>query len=111
MVAVDRLPRSMMLESASFLRASLRAHGSARCHNNTHAYFVSPWEKEAERDDYFRTAPTENSGPGPPLATFSRKTYYLSEFQTKKSEQVRNVAKFLSDSRHCFSLFSLYFQF
>ena len=31
---------------------------------------------------------------------FSCKTYYLSEFQTKKSEQVRNVAKFLSDSRH-----------
>ena len=28
-----------------------------------HAYFVSPWEKEAERDDYFRTTPTENSGP------------------------------------------------
>ena len=43
--------------------ASLRAHRSARCHNNTHAYFVSRWEKEAERDDYFRTAPTENSGP------------------------------------------------
>ena len=43
--------------------ASLRAHGSARCHNNTHAYFVSGWEKEAERDDHFRTAPTENSGP------------------------------------------------
>ena len=38
-------------------------------------------------------------------------TYYLSEFQTKKSEQFRNVAKFLSDSSHCFSLFSLYFQF
>ena len=43
--------------------ASLRAHGSARCHNNTHAYFVSGWEKEAERDDHFRAAPTENSGP------------------------------------------------
>ena len=42
--------------------ASLRAHGSARCHNNTHAYFVNGWEKEAERDDHFRTAPTENSG-------------------------------------------------
>ena len=26
-------------------------------------------------------------------------------------EQVRNVAKILSGSRHCFSLFSLYFQF
>ena len=46
-----------------FCAASLRAHGSARCHNNTHAYFVSRWEKEAERNDYFRTAPTENSGP------------------------------------------------
>ena len=63
-VAVDRLPRSMMLQfSFVFCAASLRAHGSARCHNNTHAYFVSRWEKEAERDDYFRTAPTENSGP------------------------------------------------
>ena len=62
-VAVDRLPRSMMLQFSFVLRASLRAHCSARCHNNTHAYFVSPWEKEAERDDYFRTAPTENSGP------------------------------------------------
>ena len=49
--------------SVSFLCASLRAHGSVRCHNNTHAYFVSGWEKEAERDDHFRTAPTENSGP------------------------------------------------
>ena len=49
--------------SVSFTRASLRAHGSARRHNNTHAYFVSQWEKEAERDDYFRTTPTENSGP------------------------------------------------
>ena len=82
-VAVDRLPRSMMLQSsvqfrfcarvdlrraaslraASLRAASLRAHGSARCHNNTHAYFVSGWEKEAERNDHFRTAPTENSGP------------------------------------------------
>ena len=56
----------MMLHSSvqfRFCAASLRAHGSARCHNNTHAYFVSRWEKEAERDDYFRTAPTENSGP------------------------------------------------
>ena len=49
--------------SVSFLCASLRAHGSARCHNNTHAYFVSGWAREAERDDHFRTAPTENSGP------------------------------------------------
>ena len=49
--------------AASLRAASLRAHGSARCHNNTHAYFVSGWEKEAERDDHFRTAPTENSGP------------------------------------------------
>ena len=63
MVAVDRLPRSMMLQFSSFLCVSLRAHGSARCHNNTHVYFVSGWEKEAERDDHFRTAPTENSGP------------------------------------------------
>ena len=31
---------------------------------NKHAYFVSGWPlKEAERDDHFRTAPTENSGP------------------------------------------------
>ena len=50
-VVVDRLPRSMMLQFSFVLRASLRAHGSARCHNNTHAYFVSRWEKEAERDD------------------------------------------------------------
>ena len=64
MVAVDRLPRSMMLQfSFVFCAASLRAHGSARRHNNTHAYFVRGWEKEAERDDHFRTAPTENSGP------------------------------------------------
>ena len=49
--------------SVSFCAASLRAHGSARCHNNTHAYFVSGREKEAERNDHFRTAPTENSGP------------------------------------------------
>ena len=62
-VAVDRLPRSMMLQFSFVLRASLRAHGSARCHNNTHAYFVSWWEKEAEREDYFRTTPKENSGP------------------------------------------------
>ena len=65
-VAVGQLSRSMMSSSELALgcgRASLRAHGSARCHNNTHAYFVSRWEKEAERDDYFRTAPTENSGP------------------------------------------------
>ena len=62
-VAVDRLPWLMMLQVSFVLRASPRAHGSARCHNNTHAYFVSRWEKEAERDDYFRTAPTENSGP------------------------------------------------
>ena len=62
-VAVDRLPRSMMLQFSFVLRASLRAHGSARRHNNTHVYFVSWWEKEAERDDYFRTTPTENSGP------------------------------------------------
>ena len=61
--AVDRLPRSMMLQFSFILRASLRAHGSARCHNNMHAYFVSRWEKEAERDDYFPTAPTENFGP------------------------------------------------
>ena len=46
-----------------FCAASLRVHGSARRHNNTHAYFVSGWEKEAEKDDHFRTAPTENSGP------------------------------------------------
>ena len=31
-----------------FCAASLRAHGSARSHNNTHAYFVSWWEREAE---------------------------------------------------------------
>ena len=74
MVAVDRLPRSMR-DPFSFVfvhaygvrrplrAASLRAHCSARCHNNTHAYFVSGWEKEAERNDHFRTAPTENSGP------------------------------------------------
>ena len=76
-VAVDRLSRSMMKASvqfrfcarvdlrraASLRAASLRAHGSARCHNNTHAYFVSGWEKEAERNDHFQTAPTENSGP------------------------------------------------
>ena len=61
--AVDRLPRSMILQFSFVLCASLGAHGSARCHNNTHAYFVSPWEKEAETDDYFRTAPTRNSGP------------------------------------------------
>ena len=64
-VAVDRLPRSMMhmLQFSFVLCALLRAHGSARHHNNTHAYFVSGWGKEAERDDHFRTAPTENSGP------------------------------------------------
>ena len=62
MVAVDRLQRSMMLQFSFVLRASLRACGSAHRHNNTHAYFVSHWEKEAERDDYFRTTPTENSG-------------------------------------------------
>ena len=63
MVAVDRLSRSMMLRFSFVLRASFRAHGTARCHNNTHAYFVSQWEKEAERQDYFRTTLTENSGP------------------------------------------------
>ena len=62
-VAVDRLPRSMMLRFSFVLCVPLRAHGSARCHNNTHAHFVSRWEKEAERDDYFRTTPTEISGP------------------------------------------------
>ena len=62
-VAVDRLPRSMMLQ---FSFVFVRRHFVPmvpRCHNNTHAYFVSRWEKEAERDDYFRTAPTEKSGP------------------------------------------------
>ena len=88
-VAVDRLPRSMMLQ---FLCASLRAHGSVRCHNNTHAYFVSGWEKEAERDDHFRTAPTENFGP------------------TFKFCLPRSLVKLLSDSRHYFLLFSLYFR-
>ena len=39
-VAVDRLPRSMMLQLVSFLCASLRAHGSARRHNNTHASYA-----------------------------------------------------------------------
>ena len=49
----------MMLQfSFVFVGRQLRAHGSARCHNNTRAYFVSRWEKEAERDDYFRAAPT-----------------------------------------------------
>ena len=66
-VAVDRLSRSMnqiMLQfSFVILRASFHAHGTAGCHNNTHAYFGSQWEKEAEREDYFRTTPTENSGP------------------------------------------------
>ena len=38
------------------------------------------------------------------------KTAYLSEFQTKTSEQVRNVAKIISYSRQYFSLFSLYFE-
>ena len=88
-VAVDRLPRSMMLQ---FLCASLRAHGSVRCHNNTHAYFVSGWEKEAERDDHFRTAPTENFGP------------------TFKFCLPRSLVKLLSDSMHYFLLFSLYFR-
>ena len=63
MVTVDRLPRSMMLQFSFVLCTSLCAHGSASRHNNTHAYFVSRWEKEAERDNYFRTTPTENSGP------------------------------------------------
>ena len=36
---------------------------TARYHNNTHAYFVSQWEKEAEREDYFRTTLTEKSEP------------------------------------------------
>ena len=52
-VAVDRLSGSMnqMMLQFSFviLRASFHAHGTAGCHNNTHAYFVSRWEKEAER--------------------------------------------------------------
>ena len=37
-VAVDRLPRSMMLQFRFVFRASLRAHGSDRHHNCTHAY-------------------------------------------------------------------------
>ena len=56
-VAVDRLPRSMMLQFSFVLRASLRPHGSARCHNNTHAYFVSRWEKEAEGTITFELLP------------------------------------------------------
>ena len=63
MVAVDQLSRSMMLQFSFDLRASFRAHGTARCHNNTHACFVSQWEKEAEKEDYVRTTLTENSGP------------------------------------------------
>ena len=61
--SVSFLCTRTLRRAASLRAASLRAHGSARCHNNTHAYFVSGWEKEAERDDHFRTAPTENSGP------------------------------------------------
>ena len=53
----------MMLQFSFVLRASFRTHGTARFHNNTHAYFVSQWEKEAEREDSFGTTPTQNSGP------------------------------------------------
>ena len=49
--------------SASFLHVSFRAYGTAHCHNNTHAYLVSQWEKGAEREDYFQTTLTENFGP------------------------------------------------
>ena len=73
-VTMDWRPRSMMLQFSFVLCASLRAHGSARCHNNTHVYFVSQWEKETERNDYFQTTPTENSWPkfkaGPPWFEF-----------------------------------------
>ena len=62
MVAVDRLPTSMMLQF-SFVFVRRHFVPMVPPANNTHAYFVSRWEKEAERDDYFRTAPTENSGP------------------------------------------------
>ena len=73
--------------SVSFLCASLRSHGSARCHNNTHAYFVSGWEKEAERDDHFRTVPTENSGPKFKFR-FLRSLVKLITFQNFKPKRV-----------------------
>ena len=73
--------------SVSFFAASHRAHGSARCHNNTHAYFVSGWEKEAERDNPFRTAPTENPGPKHKFRLL-RSLVKLITFQNFKPERV-----------------------
>ena len=64
MVAVDRLPRSMMLQfSFVFVRRHFVPMVPPAVITIRNAYFVSGWEKEAERDDHFRTAPTENSGP------------------------------------------------
>ena len=106
-VMVDRLPRLMMLQFSFVLRASLCAHGFAHRHNNTHAYFVSRWE------NYFRTTPTENSGPKFKFCLLRSlvKLLTFQNFKPKKSEQVRNVAKIsLRLKRHYFSLFSLYFQ-
>ena len=105
MVAVDRLPRSMMLQFTFVLCASLHAHGFARCHNNTHVYFVSRWEKEAERDDYFRTTPTENFGPKFKFRLLRSlvKQHTFQNFKPKrvnKSEMLQNFSQTQGTSFH-----------
>ena len=105
-VAVDWLPRLMMLQFSFVLRASLCAHGSARCHNNTHAYFVSRWEKEAERDDYFRTTPTENSGPKFKFHLF-RSLVKLLTFQNFKPKRVNKSGMWQKFSQTQGTIFTL----
>ena len=52
-----------------------------------------------------RTTPTENSGPKFKFRLLHSlvKLTTFQNFKPKRVKQVRNVAKFLSDSRHCFS--------
>ena len=59
---------------------------------------ISRWEKEAERDDHFRTAPTENSGPRLKFRLL-RSLLKLITFQNfkpkrvKKSEMLQNFSQ------------------
>ena len=74
---------------------------------------VSGWEKEAERDDHFRTAPTENSGPKFKLRLLHSlvKLTTFQNFKPKRVNKSEMLQNFPQTQGTIFSLFSLYFQF